>query len=235
MALLPVFLAMPVEAQVAVPAGIYVRGEVGAAFHDSVFFRDTNAQAANCDLCDTTFPSTVGSSAIVGAGVGLRLTPVFRTELSLDYLTSAKVTGHDLATPPSTASANVSSIIALANIYVDFPELPPGIFGLVQPYLDAGIGLASNNLGTTSGHSGAIGPFTIAGSTQTNLAYALGFGAGYPLGPRLTADISYRFFDPGQLRTGTTLSAGGTSTQVTASRTGSADVHTVMIGLRYQF
>jgi opacity protein-like surface antigen len=232
---IPAFLVAPAEAQIAVPTGIYVRGELGGAFHQNVVFRDTQPDAVNCDLCAMSFPSSVGSSAIIGGGLGYRLTPNFRVELSLDYLTPAKVTGHDSATPPSTASVNLDSFVALVNGYVDFPELPPGLFGSVQPYVDAGIGLASNSLGLTRGNSGTVGPFTIAGASQTNFAYALGIGAGFPLTPRLTADLAYRFIDLGQLRTGSTLSAGGASFQVTASRTGSSDAHTITIGLRYQF
>jgi opacity protein-like surface antigen len=235
MALLPTSLAAPAEAQVAIPAGIYIRGEVGAAFHNDVLFRDTNPTAPNCDLCEMSFPSTIDMSAIAGVGVGLRLTPNIRTEFSVDYLPSARVMGHDSSTPPSTASLNLDSVVGLANLYIDFPNLPPGIFGLIQPYVDAGIGFANNSPGVTRGHSGTVGPFTISGATQTNFAYALGIGAGYPLTPQLTVELAYRFFDLGPLRTGTTLSAGGASFQVTASATGSADVHTILIGLRYQF
>lgn len=234
LALLPMSIAAirPAQAQIAMPAGSYVRLEAGAAFHQGVSFADTDPAAANCDLCSAQFPSKIGNSFVAGAALGYHVGPYFRTDVSIDYTGSSKISGYSTAAIPSTGSANVDGVVGLINGYIDFPTV---IFGPVQPYVDAGIGLAWNHLGTTSGNSGAVGPFTLAGSSRTNFAWAIGAGAGYPLTPNLTLDLSYRFLDLGQLRTDSSLSFAGMTVPVTPSKTGDVNAHQVTIGLRFEF
>lgn len=223
----------PAKAQIAAPAGTYIRIEAGAAFHQNVTFADTDPGAANCDLCTAQFPSSIADSFLAGGALGYRIRPDIRIDLSIDYLASARVSGHSTAAIPSTGSANLDSLAGLLNGYIDLP--PVSVFGPIQPYVDGGIGVAVNVLGDTTGNSGAVGPFTLSGASRTNFAWALGAGAGYPLTPHLTLDLAYRFLDLGQLRTDSTLTFGGMSVQVTPSRTEGAGVHIVTIGLRYEF
>lgn len=227
------FAISPAKAQIAAPVGTYIRVEAGTAFHQNVTFTDTNPGAANCDLCTAQFPSTIAQSFDVGGALGYRIGPFFRTDLSIDYIASTKISGYSTATIPSTGSADVKSVAGLINGYIDLPAA--NVFGSIQPYLDAGIGIAWNDLGTTSGTSGAVGPFTLAGSSHTNFAWAIGAGVGYPLTTHMTLDIAYRFLDLGQLRTDTSLSFGGMTIPVTPSKTGDSDAHQVTIGLRYDF
>lgn len=233
--ILPVLIVCaisPAKAQIAAPAGTYIRIEAGGAFHQNITFADTNPAAANCDLCAAQFPSSIGDSFLAGGAIGYRLGPAIRIDLSVDYLGSAEVSGHSTAAVPSIGSANLQSLAGLLNGYIDLPPL--NVFAPIQPYIDGGIGIASNVLGKTTGNSGAVGPFTLAGASRTNFAWALGAGGGYPLAPHLTLDVSYRFLDLGPIRTDSTLSFGGTSLQVTPSRTGGAAEHVVTIGLRYE-
>ena len=217
----------------AVPDGLYVRGEVGAGIHSGATFTDTNPAAPNCDLCSAQFPSSIGTSAILGGAIGWRFTPNFRADLSVDYLTPTTVSGHSTAAVPSSASANLNSLVTLINGYFDFPELH--FFGLLSPFATVGIGFATNDLGVTSGTSGAVGPFSLTGVSRTNFAWDAGLGAAYPLTPKLTADIGWRFLDTGQMRSGSILSVAGTTMQVTPSKTGDVNLNVFTIGLRYQF
>lgn len=233
--LLPLMLFMisPAQAQVAVPAGTYIRIEAGTAFHQNVSFSDTDPGAANCDLCGAQFPSSIAGAFVAGGAFGYRIASNFRTDLSINYIGSATVSGHSTAAIPSTGSAKVDSLVGLFNGYIDLP--PVSIFGPIRPYIDGGIGIAANQFDKTTGNSGAVGPFTLAGASRTNFAWAVGAGAGYPLAPHVTLDVAYRLMDIGALRTGPTLSFGGTSMQVTPSKTESAEAHVVTIGLRYEF
>jgi opacity protein-like surface antigen len=223
----------PAQAQIAAPGGTYVRIEAGGTFHQNVTFSDTDPGAANCDLCAAQFPSSVADSFLVGGALGYRIGPDTRLDLSVDYLGSTKLSGHSTAAVPSTGSANLDSVVGLLNGYIDLPLV--SLFGPIQPYIDGGIGVARNALGQTAGNSGAVGPFTLSGASRTNFAWALGAGVGYPLTPHLILDLAYRFLDIGQLRTDSTLGFGGISATVTPSRTEAAVVHTVTIGLRYEF
>ena len=234
LALLPMSIAAirPAQAQIAMPDGSYVRVEAGAAFHQGVTFTDTDPAAANCDLCSAQFPSKITNSFVAGAALGYHLSPFLRTDVSIDYLGSSRISGYSTASVPSSGSAHMDAVVGLINGYFDVPAV---MFGPVQPYVDAGIGIAWNHLGTTSGNSGAVGPFTLAGSSRTNIAWAIGAGAGYPLAPQLTLDLGYRFLDLGQLRTDSSLSFGGMTVPVTPSKTGGVNAHQVTIGLRFEF
>ena len=226
-------IILPAVAQSIIPEGGYVAGEIGGAVHQSVTFSDTNPGAANCDLCTTSFPSSIGNTFIVGGKLGYRISSQFRADFSLEHLSSSKVSGHSNSTPPSTGAANLDSLLALYNVYYDVTSIPA--LGLLQPYFTAGMGFARNSLGTTSGDAGPLGPFAITGNARNNFAWDAGVGLALPVGPHWTGDLSYRFIDLGELRSGTTLSIAGQSLLVTASKTGSSDVHAVTFGLRYSF
>ena len=233
--LLLLLFVSPAAAQVSPPEGLYVRADIGGAFKRDFTFRDTNPNAANCDLCSALFPSSTGSSAFFGAGVGDRLSSMFRADVTIDYLTPVKVNGHITGTVPSTGSADLDSIVGLANGYFDFDGAFPHMFGSLQPYISAGIGGARNHLGTTTGVSSRIGPFTLGGASRTNFAWALGAGVGYALTPRLTIDLAYKYVDTGDVRNNGALTFGGPSFfQLTPSKTGDVGVHAVTLGFRYE-
>ncbi len=225
----------PAAAQLSLPAGLYVRADVGGAFEQDVTFRDTDPSAANCDLCGDLFPTSAGNSIFLGVGVGYRLNPMFRADLTVDYLTPAKVNGHSTGIAPSTASADLDSLVGLVNGYFDLASAFPDRFRRLQPYISAGIGVARNHLGITTGVSTLIGPFTLESASHINFAWAVGAGVGLALTPELTLDLGYKYLDTGEVRNGATLAAGGTFFQLTSSKTGDLGIHTVTIGLRYGF
>lgn len=233
-ALLSVFAA-PAAAQVVLPPGAYIRAEAGMGIHSKQVFVDSNPDAANCDLCNSNFPVTIDDSAVLGGNLGTRFTENLRADIGIDYLTSANVKGFNGLDPSNTGSTKLDSFVVLFNGYVDFPELPGGIFGPFIPYVTAGLGVAHNDLARTTGVAPPAGAFSLSGAGRTNFAYAVGAGLSYPLTPLLTADVQYRYLDLGSLSTGNTLMIGGAQAQVTASRTGSLAVHAITIGIRFGF
>ena len=234
LAALAAFGAPDAKAQIAVPAGVYVRGEAGVAFHEDVNFTDLHTTAPDCFLCGGTAATPAGTSGIFGGAVGLRLNEIARADLSVDYMTSATISGENGGTPPTTVSSKFNSLVVLANGYLDFPEFPPGVLGPFTPYVDGGLGFAQNSLGAISGTTGAAGAYTLSGRNQTTFAYALGLGVSYPLAPRFTVDFGYRFFDLGDLETGRSLTQKGATVQVTGARSDGVSVQTVIAGLRYE-
>lgn len=112
------------------------------------------------------------------------------------------------------------------NGYIDFDGLMPAAFGPFQPYIDAGIGGASNTIDTLYTPLG--GGTAISGNSRTSLA--LGLGAGYPVTPNVTLDVAYRYLDLGDAETGASDTAGAIAPL-------KADVreHTVTMGMRYMF
>jgi OOP family OmpA-OmpF porin len=217
-------------------SGLYVRGDLGGAFGADTTFKDTNPSSPNCSLCNTTEPSSTGNSVLFGAGVGYRFTPLFRTDVTLDYIPSLKVSGHNSALTGVTNSADLDSLVGLLNGYLDLDGLKPGMFGPLQPFLTAGVGVARNDLGrTTYGLAGlASGTLTQNGSTHTSFAWGVGAGAGYPLTPNLTIDLTYKYLDLGEMRSGSSGSFVGAAFPATPIKA-DLQVHTVILGLRFAF
>ncbi|HZL58908.1 MAG TPA: outer membrane beta-barrel protein [Stellaceae bacterium] len=214
------------------PSGVYIRGDLGGAFGNNTTFTDTNPGASNCLVCSSSITGGTGSSVIFGGGVGYRFTPMFRSDVTLDYIPSFKETGRS-SVSTTTTSGNIDSLVVLANGYLDLNGVFPNVFGNFQPYLDAGIGFSNNHVGTTSFN--ALGAaLSVSGNTKTDFAWAIGAGLGYSITPSTTLDVAYRYLDLGQAQTGTRLSGPGGSVTITAAR-GGLSTHIVTAGLRYEF
>lgn len=226
--------ASPASAQALIPSNIYLRGEAGIAINQNVYFNDFHTSAPDCYLCGGPATTSAATSGIFGGAVGLRFNQNARADLSVDYLTSAHLNGQNGATPPDSLSASFDSLVVLANGYLDFPEFPRGALGPLIPYVDGGIGFSRDMLGTISGTLGGTGSYSLSGRTQTNFAYALGVGLAYPVAPRLTIDVGYRFFDLGELATGTSLTQKTMVVQVTGAHSDGVTVQTVIAGIRYE-
>jgi opacity protein-like surface antigen len=104
----------------------------------------------------------------------------------------------------------------------------------VQPFILGGLGFATVTNGQEDDYANGVAfNGSISGATQTNLAWTVGGGVGVPVADRLTVDLTYRWLDLGERRTGSSLLFNGASAPTTPDR---ADlrVHTIMVGLRYQ-
>jgi opacity protein-like surface antigen len=80
------------------------------------------------------------------------------------------------------AGAEVDSLSALAVGWVDL-----GVYGKARPFLGAGVGVARNRL-EGEGRS-------------TETAWMAAAGVAWPLSPRATLDVAYRYLDLGHVRT----------------------------------
>jgi len=221
-----------------VPSGLYLRGDVGGAFGNDLTFRDTSPGAANCLLCTGRVPSTTRDTVIFGAGIGYRFAPMFRADLTVDYMPSFKVRGRSTGgpLPGTTYNADLSSLVGMANGYLDFNGFAPQMFGPLQPYIDAGVGFANNDLQTSTGNIAGAAQFTQTGSTPTNFAGGVGAGLAYAFSPNWAIDVAYKYLNLGHLQSGSSVSVlGGPAATATAIRSDDFTVHTVTVGFRYTF
>jgi opacity protein-like surface antigen len=221
-------------------SGFYVRGEVGAGFGRAVTFTDANPGAANCDLCSFSLPATVNDSVLVGGGIGYRFSPLLRADVTVDDLPSFRVSGTSTQPGNPSGSAPFSSVVIMANGYLDLNGFDPAAFGRWQPFVTAGVGVARNDAGTFSGTftSGPLSgvPLSESGAERTTFAWGVGAGIGYAITPHVTLDVAYKYLDLGELRSGTVVSvAGAPLPPVTASRSTDFGVHTLLVDLRYSF
>jgi len=224
----------PAMAQVG--SGIYIRVDAGGAFSTNTTFTDTDPRAPNTTLGGLSQTGDAGTSGLLSAGIGVRLSPAFRLDLTGSYLPWLRFKGHDCSCSGSTlnSTARIKPSVGMVNGYVDFAGLaglPPSS---AQPYLVASLGAARNQLDTFTVSSGGVPILTINGKTKMDVAWGLGAGVGFPLGRFVTLDLMYKYLDLGEVRSSDQLSLGvltATGTPITAQ----LHVHTLTAGLRVGF
>ena len=215
-------------------AQLYLRGDVGAAFAEPTEFTDVTAAAPNAALGPGVKVSgDVGDSVILAGGIGFRWTPAFRTDLTLSYMPSLKFTGHDNLGLGSTSTADFKPLVGLVNGYVDFNGLVPGGLGRFQPYMGFGVGVSRNHLGTFNTNVSGTN-LAISGASHTAFAWSGTAGLAYKLTDHVLLDFSYRYFDIGETRSGTSATAAGVTVPVGAVKA-DIDIHAVSLGARFEF
>jgi opacity protein-like surface antigen len=204
----------------------YIRGDLGGALSPDAHFKSADPAASDALLGPgARLKGGIAGTGAFDVGVGTRITPFLRWDATLTYIPSLKFSGSDNIGAGSVETANVDSLVGMVNTYLDFAGLAPTMFGPFQPYIDGGIGGASNHL-DSMGSSLAGG--TITGDTNTSFAWGLGAGVGYSLSPNTTLDISYKYLDLGEARTESTDNVGTSVSPLKAD----LRTNTIMVGLR---
>jgi opacity protein-like surface antigen len=180
----------PVEQQVTFGSGWYVRGDIAAEKTYSLGV----VQPANSSV----IYSGVSQSSKVGydlsLGGGYSFTNSIRGDITADFhqpLTAEQNPTFCLSSASRTcdATARYNSYDALANGYYDF-----GPFGIVTPYVGAGVGMAFGTLNTTlTGGANTYGSHY----SYHNLAWALMAGVSVDVYNHTKLDIGYRYLNNG--------------------------------------
>lgn len=195
----PQVIEAPVQETIIETGGWYLRGDAGWSYNKlrgAHYFQGSNSLVRDFDR------TRLKSGFTVGGGVGYQINERFRTDVTLDYMFNSKFNGATSGTcgfGPGVActSRDVASMTALsllANAYVDI-----GKYGIVTPYVGAGIGgtyVKWGNLKNTScADNGAGCDPTVShgGKKSWRFTYALMAGASVDLSCNLKADLGYRF------------------------------------------
>ena len=126
-------------------------------------------------------------------------------------------------------TADIESWVGLANMYIDL-----GTYMCITPYIGGGVGVASVSvLGLKDVNVPNLGVAYGVDHTETNFAWAVYGGFAYEVNQSVTLDLSYRYLDLGDARSGTVTSYDGTSSYA------SLDIdditsHDVMLGVRWK-
>ncbi len=230
--------ALLVAMEARADTGFYVRGDLGIAIGTQSDESDTNPNAVNASLGTTTINGGTGNGFVGDIGIGFRATPLFRVEGTYTHIGPQQFKGSFVPGPGSagSAGANIHSEVGLINGYFDAAPLLPSLPLGAQPFVTLGIGVTSNttNTETDSGPTGFSNFF--AGATNVDLAWAAGIGAGFPVADNIVIDITYRYLDLGERRTGTTLSFGpGFATTALTVDRADLQTHTITVGARLLF
>lgn len=189
-----------------VGGGWYLRGDVGVGILD---LRGTNA----IDVSTPPVPyvynklqDEVSDQVFVGLGVGYQWNGWLRGDVTGEYRTQtdwkfvAEDTTFGAVGGFNSTTGKFSSIVGLANVYVDL-----GTWNGFTPFVGAGAGFAHHRfasvtdkgLGTYSTGFGYGGE-----KDQTNFAWALHAGLGYAVNPNLKLELAYRYLNMGDIETG---------------------------------
>ncbi len=216
-----------------VQAQVYYRLDTGYSKSVGADIKDKNfaVDGIICGDAACTTPGSlkdVGSSIILGGGVGYRFNPNMRGDVTLGYRPTYKLDASDASSPPTKFKADVKSLSLMANGYYDFPLTS------WTPYLGAGLGIAQNKVGTVSISDSTGLAATAPGGTKSGLAWAFMAGAGIPLSNNLTLDVGYRFIDLGKLEIASgDVTVAGFGAFPYSGATGKLRAHELTVGVRF--
>src|SRR5690242_17003944 len=103
-------------------SSVYVRGDIGGAFGTDTTFKNVPSLPGGSG---STQPSNVHDSMMYGGGIGIRINPMFRTDITIDGIKRLNIEGTNAVRPGVTSSAHVSSVVGLVNGYFDLNGLWP--------------------------------------------------------------------------------------------------------------
>jgi opacity protein-like surface antigen len=211
--------------------GWYLRGDIGMATNaEDIGLKNTPDPIA-MGLADgylstganAAFNSTTLSSAeFVDVGLGYQFNPWLRGDVTFEYRDGAQFQStYNINNPGAFGSAttptqftdfyraNLSSAIAMANVYADL-----GTWNGLTPYIGGGLGVANNRLygmtdqgvqnytvSQTNSFTGSSGGYFSNGS-ETNLAWALMAGLDFKIAENVKLELGYRFLDYGKITSG---------------------------------
>jgi opacity protein-like surface antigen len=194
----PEVIEAPVQEVAMQTGGWYLRGDAGFSFNKmrgAHYFQGSNALVRDFDTTELKHGFTLGG------GVGYQVTDYFRTDVTLDYMFKSDFKGSTTGScgvAVACTSRDVATLTALsllANAYVDI-----GSYGIVTPYVGAGIGGTYVNWGDLKNTSCETGnpancdpTVTHGGKKGWRFTYALMAGASVDLTCNLKADVGYRF------------------------------------------
>jgi opacity protein-like surface antigen len=223
---------------------VYLKGFVGAA-NPSVDGIWTPAFDTN-DF--QVFHNDIKNSALFGLGVGYQFNTWLRFDLTGEYRGRSAFFAQDRYPGgngtfsrasndidgtffPGTNeyTADIESWVGLANAYIDL-----GTYYCVTPYVGGGIGLASVSvLGLKDVNVPNLGVAYGADHTETNFAWAVYAGLAYDVTPSVTLDLSYRYTDLGDARSGV-VTAYDNSSSYSHMEIDDITSHDLMLGVRWK-
>jgi opacity protein-like surface antigen len=194
----------------------------------------------------TVFHHDIKSGPLFGGGIGYDTGHYFRFDITGEYrgkslfLAQDKYPGSDgfnrVLVPPgfnpgtNEYTADIESWVGLANAYIDL-----GTWACITPYIGGGVGFANISvLGLKDVNVPNGGVAYGADSTTTNFAWGVYGGLAYDVTPSVTLDLSYRYTDLGEVKSGkvTTYQGDFAYNGLEINHITSNDV---MLGVRWKF
>jgi opacity protein-like surface antigen len=204
-------------------SGWYLRGDIGAM--DQILSRGGR------DFGSASLPPLVKAGfdrdVTIGGGVGYRLSPWFRADVTVDHRFGGTFKGTRFTSASNHAldRADLDATTFLVNGYVDLD-----LWGGITPYLGAGIGVSRNRFANpereTIAPDGTTAIMPLTSRTENVLGWALMAGVAVDLSANLKLDLGYRYTHLGSVG----IHADGADGLIRAKDMGA---HEFRIGARY--
>ncbi len=215
--------------------GIYIKGYIGQANPD-VGSTTNEIYATNPTF--KVFQDDIKSSPLFGVGVGWQHSHWLRLDLTGEYRGDALFVAQDSYVGQGGAQngtnefqADIQSWLGLANAYIDM-----GNWCGFTPYVGAGIGFATISVnGMKDVNNATKGVYYAADHTNTNFAWALYAGTAYDVTPQITLDLTYRYAQLGDARSGVARDAWTNQPPYSGEFIKNISSNDLMLGFRYKF
>lgn len=188
-------------------AGIGLGRAAEATFTDRDCSSESPAALYGCGIGGDGAPyrsrGGLGTAAAFEVGLGRAVSSAVRLEAAIDYRGRFNFDGRTNFLAPGrrqSVAADVSSVSAMASVYLDLPRLRLGQLGSPGFFVGAGAGVARNRIAETRMTFPAT-TTVVPGGSRSGFAWMAVVGVGTALGPRTTLEIEWRYRDAGEVRT----------------------------------
>lgn len=219
-------------------AQVYFQLNTGWSWAQSAGMKDSQPSSPDCllqpasgSVCNGTLNS-LGSSFIIGAGVGYKLPMGFRVDITYDNRSGYNLSGSD---PAGTAfDPKTTANTGMVNAYYD---LPFTIGERVKPYIGAGIGRSKNKVNNINWSDPPNFAGQVPGGTQTSTAWQFTIGADIRVNEHWVLDVGYRHTDLGKLTTNAGPATAGqpfNASNYTTPLEGRLKTNEILFNVRYE-
>jgi opacity protein-like surface antigen len=194
-------------------AQVYFQLNTGWSWAQNAQMKDTDTTHQTCVLqsastvpnapCDGTL-NHLGSSWIIGVGVGYRLPHGFRVDVTYNNRNGYDLSGSDPA--GTTFDPKTTANTVMFNGYYD---IPVKIADKVTPYVGGGIGRSRNKVNNINWRDSPTSSGQLPGGSTTSTAWQLTLGADIRVTKNWVIDVGYRYTDLGDLKTNAGAATGG--------------------------
>lgn len=212
--------------------GWYLRGDIGMTNQKTKGLENPLfGTAANFTWLDQ---GSFTSGMSFGLGAGYQVNDWLRLDVTGEYRGGSDFRALDQFNNGGTINTNEYTFtkrewLFLANAYLDL-----GTWWCITPFIGAGIGVSNLTIANYRDNNQiASGGGWAQDNTETNFAWALHAGASYAVTKSFAVELSYRYLNLGDGKSGDTINFNGTNTVDNPTTVKDITSHDVRLGVRW--
>lgn len=221
-------------------SGFYVKAETGYSFSNNADF--DVGQGIGWGQPQDDFSNEIGNSWLWGAGLGYRINPLIRTDITYDRRAGFEYS-KSFYYADRHRQFDITNQTVMANLYLDANGIRCVNFGRFNPFIGGGIGYARNtgsdftSTDISTGFQTVNAANTVSTYSPTNhFAWQFTLGTAFNLCKHLDLDAGYRYVNIGDIQAGPKqLNRDAPNFIRSSISTNNASMQEVYGDLRYSF